>query len=224
MKVCTDSCLFGAWATKKMVEHFPESKNVLDIGTGTGLLSLMIAQQHHAEIHALDVEEGAIRDARLNFAHSPWHKRLHLHHTAIQEYAKENQGRFDLVICNPPFFLSSLRSTEKGKNISKHEENLPLKELVGNIKTVLKDEGAGFILLPVSRREEFEKILVDENMNWQERMEMTQSMDHDVFRVCYMFGRYRLTLNPISQISIRDTSGNYTAEFMALLKPYYLKL
>ncbi|MGZ5220447.1 MAG: tRNA1(Val) (adenine(37)-N6)-methyltransferase [Chitinophagaceae bacterium] len=224
MKVCTDSCLFGAWVAKRMTDHFPDAGEALDVGTGTGLLSLMIAQHHPAEIHALDIEEGAIRDAKMNFEHSPWKQRLVLHHRSIQQFAKESPGTFDIVICNPPFFHLSLRSNDAGKNISKHEENLPIPELLFHINMVLKDDGAAFILLPASRHEEFLKTFEKENFYLHEIMEMKQSTDSENFRTCYRISKAIPKNKTLSTISIRDNSGNYTEEFIALLKPYYLKL
>src|SRR5687768_15546532 len=98
MKVCTDSCVLGAWADVEKAEQ------ILDIGTGTGLLSLMVAQRSEANITAVEIDSAAAAQASENIAESPWKNRISLVHKSLQEFGNENQQQFDVIICNPPFF------------------------------------------------------------------------------------------------------------------------
>src|SRR5687768_18103066 len=103
MKVCTDSCVLGAWA---VVE---KAKQILDIGAGTGLLSLMVAQRSDAQITAVEIDAAAAEQAQENIAGSPWKNRITLARKSLQEFGKTNTQSFDVIICNPPFFQASLK-------------------------------------------------------------------------------------------------------------------
>src|SRR5437867_4143324 len=98
MKVGTDAVLLGAWVNPSC------AKRILDIGTGSGLIALMLAQKSLAEIHAIDIEENAYSQARENFMISPWFNRLNVFHQSFQEFAASTNNKYDLVVSNPPYF------------------------------------------------------------------------------------------------------------------------
>ena len=107
MKVCTDACLFGAWAAKQ-IEIF-DLKNILDIGTGTGLLALMLAQSSRAKIDAVEINELAAEQAAANFCNSPWNSQLYVHQKSINRFTQEQNKPYDFIISNPPFFENQLK-------------------------------------------------------------------------------------------------------------------
>src|SRR5665213_2269699 len=118
MKVCTDSCLFGAWISDKIERRKNNVKTILDIGTGTGLLSLMLAQKTTATISAVEIDINSSEEADQNFKRSPWADRLSIIHADIKSWRAQHQ--YDLIICNPPFYEDDLLPDDIGKNISKH--------------------------------------------------------------------------------------------------------
>ena len=126
MKVTTDGCLFGAWAASLIQSINPQQ--ILDIGTGTGLLSLMLAQQTTATIDAVEIDEAAAVQANQNVASSKWKKQITIHQTNILNYSKNIQ--YDFIVTNPPFFVNDLRSNDAKRNLAMHSSHLSLIELL----------------------------------------------------------------------------------------------
>ncbi|RYG42060.1 MAG: methyltransferase domain-containing protein [Chitinophagaceae bacterium] len=224
MKVCTDSCLFAAWSARKIKEFLPSAPRLLDIGTGTGLLSLMIAQQVPVKISVVEIDADAIHDAQHNFAHSPWKHRIDVYHNSIQNFASEAKEKYDLIICNPPFFSKSLNSPKEKKSLSKHENNLSLEELIKYTKALLNDTGYAFIMLPADRDDQFRKIIKFQNLFLREVMNIHQTKHHTAFRKLYCLASTEPEVVAEGSMFIKKDKENYSAEFIDLLKPYYLAL
>ena len=143
MKVTTEGCLFGAWVASQV----QNAKSVLDIGSGTGLLSLMLAQKlQDAQIHGVELNEDAAPQADQNFKESPWGERLFIHQQKIQEF--QDTQKFDLIISNPPFFKQSLNSPDANVNLARHDDSMSQQDLIKAIKLNLNQEGLAFILYP----------------------------------------------------------------------------
>ncbi len=154
MKVSTDACLFGAWCANEMANY--SIKNSLDIGAGTGLLSLMLAQQCHLNIDALEIDENAYKQAKENIMNSAFKSKISIHHSAIQNYNRNIL--YDFIITNPPFYENDLKSIHNNRNTALHSSNLNLLTLMNCIKNLLSPTGLFAILLPYHRTEYFEKI------------------------------------------------------------------
>lgn len=209
MKVCTDACLFGAWVANRTT-----AKRILDIGAGTGLLSLMLAQQSEAAADAVEIDEHAFEQAEENFNASPWSGRLKVFHTSIQEFAGVN---YDLIISNPPFYKNDLKSDDRKRNLALHSEALNLEELVGSVKRLLADKGTFAILLPFHRAVYFEDLAEKNKLYANEKVLVKQSPAHDYFRVMYLLSNIELPSETVqSEIVINDPI------FKELLKEYYL--
>ncbi|MDQ2752894.1 MAG: methyltransferase, partial [Bacteroidota bacterium] len=149
MKVCTDSCLFGAWAANHLCNTNKNVNRILDVGAGTGLLSLMLAQQCDAIIDAVETDGSSANEANENFLQSSWQERLHCYEKRIQDfYAKET---YDFIICNPPFYEKDLLGKNKPNNVAHHNAGLILRELITAVKRLLNEEGSFAILLPYHR-------------------------------------------------------------------------
>ena len=131
MKVCTDSCLFGAWVAEYLEQEKNSLKTILDIGTGTGLLSLMLAQKTTANIDAVEIEEAASLQASNNFLASPWNNRLQVYHAPIQLFKPIHPKSYVFIICNPPFYENNLKTDNQLKNLALHSEALSLANLIG---------------------------------------------------------------------------------------------
>ncbi len=219
LKVCTDACLFGAWTAEALPPSF--SGPLLDVGTGTGLLSLMLAQATASPVDAVEIDPGAAEQAAANFAASPWSERFRLYHTDFLQF-KEGQ-RYALVISNPPFYEGSLRSKDAGKNTAKHDSTLTLEPLLEKAAALLAPGGRLALLLPGYRMQEaLDKAAA---MNWfpEKQAEVQTHAHKPAFRCMLLLGRNPVTCSR-ENIIIHDHDGGYTKRFSQLLQPYYLYL
>lgn len=218
MKVCTDACLFGS--TIPVVEK--ENFHVLDIGTGTGLLSLMLAQRSRtALIDALEIESGAASQAAENFMDSPWADRLNAMHTDALRFNPTHP--YDLIISNPPFFEGDLLSGDHEKNSAKHCRSLTLQQLAERGAEWLSPNGILALLLPYHRLKEFEEIGRLQGLYLQKKILVRQSPKHDFFRGILFFRKKESRL-ATDELVIRELNGGYSEVFKSLLSPYYLNL
>lgn len=194
----------------------------LDIGAGTGLLSLMLAQKNpDVKIEAVEIEKNAYGQARENFFNSKWNDRLNIFHADIKDFAPGK--KYDLIITNPPFYESDLPSTQINKNIAKHNESLLLKDIVQVVNSHLSTTGSFAILLPFHRAKYFEGIAEENKLFLQNKVSVRQTPSHPFFRVMLSFSRMNASIEE-DQLTIKDPDGEYSKNFKALLKDYYLKL
>lgn len=219
MKVCTDSCLFGAWVANKLERKFIEPKFILDIGTGTGLLSLMAAQKSYAEIDGVEIDENSFIQAKDNFDKSPWNERLQAIHADIKNWISSK--KYDPIICNPPFYENDLRSFNLKKNIAKHHDALTFNDLIQVVKLNLAGNGNFAILLPFHRIQFFKKLALENNFYLNDELLVKQTLSHSYFRGMLFFGNQKASFTS-KELIIKDDEGNYTQEFNYLLKDYYL--
>jgi len=216
MKVCTDACLFGAWVHDH-IQHTPVT-HALDIGCGTGLLSLMLAQQTDMLIDAVEIDKDAYEQARENIKASPWNNRLQVHHGDIRSVALDT--KFDLIISNPPFFENNLKSPDAKRNLALHSEQLALHELISIAGALLGTGGTLALLLPFHRGQAcIETARLHGLFPYRVAM-VRQTEQHDFFRVMLCFSS--VEADPASEVITIQQSGAYSAEFVSLLKPYYL--
>jgi tRNA1Val (adenine37-N6)-methyltransferase len=196
-----------------------EVRSVLDIGAGTGLLSLMLAQKSDAQIDAVELDEQAAEQAAENFANSPWPERLQL----IQGDAKflSFGKKYDCIISNPPFFDNDLKSINAQRNLALHSEALSLAELVSIIQNNLTNQGLFAVLLPFHRQQEMIALAEKSDLFLLEKISVKQSDKHSYFRIMLLFGKQQATVCA-SEIPIREDE-NYSATFRQLLADYYLK-
>ena len=224
MKVTTDACLFGAWVADEINNEELKIKNCLDIGAGTGLLSLMLAQKNPVvEIIGVEIDEDAKKQAQENINSSPWKDRIDILAGDVKDH--NFPVKFDLIISNPPFYEKEIRSATDSKNVAHHSKNLTLKELLAIIKENLSLTGSFFLLLPYKRNEEIKKLFRDQQLHVSKMILVRQSVKHDYFRI-FIKG----TLNAeeketeFDELPIWDEKQQYTNEFVGLLKDYYLHL
>lgn len=227
MKVTTDACLFGAWIAKRLHEKAGtlSPQNLLDIGTGTGLLSLMIAQKTEAfPITAVEIDAEAARQALENARSSPWAKRILIVQADINSYLAGSA--FDIIISNPPFYENELRSGRREKNIAHHDEGLVLSELMLLIRKWITREGYFYLLFPWKRKKEASELLKKAGLMISGATAVRQSPGHDSFRwmIEGKAGDWEETERLTEEISIRDHNGLYSDQFVQLLQDYYLHL
>jgi tRNA1Val (adenine37-N6)-methyltransferase len=219
MKVCTDACLFAAYIANELQQG--AVKNILDIGTGTGLLSVMLAQKTTAVIDAVEIDEAAFHQAKENILQSPWKEKITISHTDILQF--KPLKKYDYIISNPPFFESDLKSDDEKKNSAKHDTSLTLTELLNTIDTHLSEEGLFTVLLPYHRSIYFEEESSKLNFYCTKKILIKQTPKHDYFRTILIFSKTKSTV-VINEITIKNELSNYSDEFSELLKDYYLYL
>ena len=214
MKVGTDGVLLGAWAA------CDGAKRILDIGTGTGLIALMLAQRNaEAQIHAVEIDETATRRARANFDISPWAERLEVEQTAVQHYSPSE--KFDLVISNPPYFVDSLQCPDAKRTTARHTQDLTFDELDRAVCRLLAEDGKFALILPVN---EFEKYLSLTQLHLVRRCDVHPTTGAAVKRVMAEFAKSKTATLTLENITIeQERRGDYTDEYRALTKEFYLK-
>ena len=219
MKVTTDSCLFGAWAANQL-QGLSKDQHLLDIGSGSGLLSLMMAQQTTASIEGIEIQQSDFEQSLENVAASPYSEKVNIHHGNILSFPSEK--KFDAIISNPPFYANDLKGNDSGKNIAHHNEGLELPDLIYAIKNLLQPDGHCFLLLPARRLGDIKNLLTENGFHISQLIFVHQTEKHEAFRIMIKAGfENSKTVN--STIYIKN-NNQYTVEFTALLKPYYLYL
>ena len=219
MKVCTDACLFGAYIANE-IEQSPV-KNILDIGTGTGLLTLILAQKTSATIDAVEIDGAAFTQAKENIAQSNWEEKIAIYNADILKF--QPNKKYDCIISNPPFFEADLKSDDEKKNFAKHDTSLTLTELLNVITANLSADGFFAVLLPFRRSNYFEAEAAKINFNLIKKILINQTPKHNHFRSILIFSTKKLDTIQ-EEIIIKNEEGNYSTKFIELLKDYYLHL
>jgi len=227
LKVSTEACTLGAWATAP-----PGATRLLDVGTGTGLLALMLAQRHpQATIDAVDVDENAARQAAENAVGSPFAERIRVHRAAIQKFSilKRNSARsqfsifngYDFIVANPPFYQNNLRSPEAARTAAKHAESLTFDDLLEAVHRLLAPAGAFVVLLPPFETEGFVRKAADSGLFLHRQLRVRHRPGGRLFRVVSEL-RFSEKTPAFEDLNLHAPEGGYSPEFVELLKPYYL--
>lgn len=218
MKVCTDACILGAWFGAKLPSHI----RVLDIGSGTGLLIMMLAQNIDAAIDGIEIDLPAFKQLQENISQNEWKKRIHVYPGDVRNFSFPQQ--YDFIISNPPFFENDLASESLAEQTAKHSKDLSLDELLYAINRNLKPGGRFGILLPQHRVPEFQEKARIAGFYLSEKLSIRQTFQHAAFRSVMEFSRIPVAFAPEFELVIQSRDGGYTPEFNSLMKPYYLKL
>lgn len=217
MKVSTDGVLLGAWTEPGDVT------SILDVGTGTGLIALMLAQRSNANIHAIDIEPEACKQATENVVKSPWRERMEVTCTSFQDFSSQTNHRYDLIVSNPPFFRNSLKTPDDERNLARHSDTLSSEDLLIGVERLLTLQGRFCLILPYVESSLF---LVDatlHNLYCVRKTYVKPAPHKNITRVLMELRRERSKLNEQNLI-IQQEDSKYTADFAALTKDYYLFL
>jgi tRNA1Val (adenine37-N6)-methyltransferase len=215
MKVGTDGVLLGAWVTVQ------QENKLLDIGTGTGLIALMLAQRTEAEIVAVEIEPCSCAQAKENFIKSPWKNRISALNTSIQDYSEKSETSFDLVVSNPPFFSNSLKTPHPGRTMARHNDLLQPEEILTSISRLLTPDGRFALILPYVESSLF---IVDAAMYGFYCIRKTMvrsSAKKKPHRLMMEFSRSRRKPEE-TELLIYDDFGHYTPAYRELTKEFYL--
>ena len=220
MKVCTDACLFGAWVAEGITKWGLPVNHILDIGTGTGLLSLMLAQKTQARIDAVELDEKAAAQAGDNFEDTEWKNQLQVIQADIRNV---HLGRkYDFILSNPPFFENDLKSENEQRNLALHSKELSFPELLKLIKNLLNENGKFALLLPAHRKDGFIQLASEQGYYPEEILMVKQTPVHAFFRAMLLFSGTGLATR-YQEMVIRE-NDQYSNEFTQLLQEYYLHL
>lgn len=221
MKVCTDACLFGAWVADYLLLQKINPATILDIGTGTGLLSLMLAQKIETTITAIEIVEAAYTQAKENIENSNFKNNITVQ---LEDITKANfTEKFNTIICNPPFFENQLKSNDAARNTAMHATTLTYEALATAIQKNLSENGNAFLLLPYYAIAIFEKELNSNCLFANHILQIKHSPTHEFFRAVLIISKKSFVKNT-TEISIKNNDGKYSEDFVRLLKDYYLYL
>lgn len=216
MKVGTDGVLLGAWADVEGAKH------ILDMGTGSGLIALMVAQRNHkAQIEAIDIDEGAVLQARKNIDASPWRERIEVALSDANSYTSSQ--RFDHIVSNPPFFTTTLLSPDERRAMARHCSTLSYDDIITTAERLLVPEGRLSLILPTSEAAQFRRVAFERLWLRRETTVLTRKGDAPK-RTMMEFVLCNEPLMPcVDTLEIYDDGGVYSDKYRQLTAEYYLK-
>ena len=221
MKVCTDSCLFGSVLPTHSNNH--KITSVLDVGTGTGLLSLMYAQRNPAAtITALEIDTAAAVQATENLTSTTFTHNITIINDDYTNWEAANN--YELIICNPPFYENQLLSTNNSKNTAHHSTQLTLQQLLTKSATLLSVNSSIVILLPTSKHSEVVQHCAALHLSIYEVKKIYQNNTKPCWRVVYVLTNGVVKNVAESDLFVYNGTGMYSQQFVQLLQPYYLHL
>lgn len=219
MKVGTDGVLLGAWSP---VEHKPFS--ILDIGAGTGVIALMLAQRSHAEqIDAIEIDDDAYEQAVDNFENSPWGDKLFCYHAGLDEFMEEPEDEYDLIVSNPPFYTDGYFSGDEQRDKARFTESLPFEDLVEASAILLSENGVLAVIIPFKEEEKFIALAQEEELYPFKVTRVKGTPTTEIKRSLIAFSRDKKEI-AIDELTIEVERHNYTREYISLTKDFYLKM
>lgn len=217
MKVGTDAVLLGAWV-------FPNgSKQILDIGTGTGVVALMLAQKTDAHIDAIDIDENAFLQATQNVSESKFVNQVSVTHSSLQEYSKSTSKKYNLIVTNPPYFEQSLKSSDEQRSFARHADVLPFEELIEGVTKLLDPKGKFCLILPTLEAEKFRAMAQKKGLFLSKLLRIKSKVNKDTDKRHLM--QFEFTPTEFSEQTIAieyEERHQYTDEYKELTKDYYL--
>lgn len=221
MKIGTDGVLLGAWTSTT-----PSPYSVLDIGAGTGLLSLMLAQRCHAEIiDALEIDSEAYEQCVGNFEQSPWCDRLFCYHASLEEFADEIDDKYDLIICNPPFYSENYKASNKQRAMARFQDAMPFSQLIESVAKLLSASGIFSVIIPFKEESNFISLASNFNLFPNRITHVKGTLNSEIKRTLIEFSFGPTPPDVKKDLLIIETSRHqYTEKYIDLTKDFYLKM
>lgn len=220
MKIGTDGVLLGAWAP---ILHNPFS--VLDIGTGTGIIALMLAQRSNAtQIDALEIEENAYEQATDNFENSPWNDRLFCFHAGLDEFMDEPEDEYDLIVSNPPFYTEDYKTNNEQRDLARFQDALPFEDLIEAADLLLSENGILAVIIPFKEEERFLALANEFELYPIQITHVKGTPTTEIKRSLLALSRNNIETPTINDLVIEIGRHEYTPEYIALTKAFYLKM
>jgi tRNA1Val (adenine37-N6)-methyltransferase len=216
MKVGTDAVLLGAWI------QIEGAESILDIGTGTGVIALMMAQKSTAMITAIDIDGSACEQSKENIGNSPWPDRIKVLNESLQQFTINNQHKFDLIVSNPPYFVDAYKSSEEARNQARHADQLPFNEFINCAKLLLHEKGKICIILPTRESIKFRELAAANQLYLTRIMHIKTTEYKDEKRQMLQFELINKKLVDETLVIEQDERHNYSKEYKELTKDFYL--
>ena len=218
MKVGVDAVILGAWAPVE------DAKRILDIGTGTGLIALMMAQRTHAAlIDAVEIEPEAFRESLFNIEQSPWSDRMTVACCSFQQWAETTYLKYDLIVSNPPFFGNGVKASLANRAQARHSDQLPLRELISGITRLLNKNGRAALILSAENLAELERLVAINNLFISRLCQVKPNPQKPLFRILVEITDSPCTLQEEQLMIEFEDHFDYTPEYRHLTKDFYLK-
>lgn len=219
MKIGTDSVLLGAWTSLK---NNPFS--VLDIGAGTGVLSLMMAQRSMAEnIEAIEIDVDAFEQCSENFENSSWPDRLFCYHASLLEFVEEIEDKFNLIICNPPFYSEDYKTDNQARDLARFNDAMPFEHLIYAVANLLSDNGIFSVVIPFKEEESFITLASKVGLFPNRNLHVKGNPDSVIKRSLLEFS-FKENETETSELIIETRRHQYTEDYINLTKDFYLKM
>ena len=220
MKIGTDGVLLGAWCP---IDNRPFS--ILDIGAGTGILSLMLAQRSNAEqVDALEIDEEAYEQCVENFENSPWSDRLFCFHAGLDEFIEEPENEYDIIISNPPFYSEDYKSNDSQRDLARFQEAMPFEDLTEAANLLLSENGIFAVIIPHKEEEKFIDLCAQVELFPVKVTRVKGTPTTEIKRSLLAFKRYELPVLEADELIIETSRHQYTEEYIELTKDFYLKM
>jgi tRNA1Val (adenine37-N6)-methyltransferase len=216
MKVGTDSVLLGGWCKP------PQTGHILDIGTGCGIIALMLAQKSDATLTAIDIHEPSVKQANENFRLSPWPERLKAEQASLEEFAMKHQYGFDFIVANPPFFINSLKPKQHERLLARHAQPDFIDVFLRSVAILLKTGGRAAFIIPMQTFKAIEGNIGTTGLNLVRTAKVYSKPGALATRILIEAGKDTIKTTEDESIIIMDQNQQYTEQFQALAKEYYL--
>ena len=222
MKIGTDGVLLGAWCSLK-----ESTKKILDVGSGTGVISLMLAQRfNNATIDSVELENNAHKQSVENFERSVWADRLFCFHSTFQDFAKERKEdgeTYDLIISNPPFYTDNIKNNNRARNKARSTSFLSFVELISGVSKILSNQGEFTTIIPFKEEAKFIEISKQNNLFLNKICRVKGNNNSDIKRSLLTFSFYKKKLDE-NNLIIETSRHLYTDEYINLTKNFYIKM
>jgi tRNA1Val (adenine37-N6)-methyltransferase len=217
MKVGTDAVILGVWTDVEAVSE------ALDIGTGSGILSLLLAARSQCRIEAVEIDLASVEEARDNFSNSPFAHRLIVHQADFNSFAKQNEKRYDLIISNPPFFINDRKSEKEHKRLARHTDTLTYEQLIDGALHLLKPDGHISVVLPYREGQQFIQLAIRKGLFVQRQMLIFPRPCQSPNRMNLQLGFDKLSVEQ-EKFIIRNEDGSFTQAYLSLLSDFYTSI
>ncbi len=219
MKIGTDGVLLGAWV------DVSDISTALDIGSGTGVIALIIAQRStQAQIEAVEIDENSFEQTEENFRNAPWSDRLQAQHDSIQNFSRKTDKKYDLIISNPPFFTGGTLSSSNKRNSVRHTVKLPSGDLLRCVQQLLSQKGRFALILPYIEGLKFQELALSYNLHCTKITEVRPRASKPVERLLMQFEKRKI-VPIVEELIVYEEEGNhYTKDYIELTKAFYLNM